>query len=169
MKNIFTLFFPLVLLAFAAVVIKNNPGAPASFSPGRPASIDIMECAPVAVEIYAMGADGKFIPLLPGWGDHAYSINTRVDSAQVYFNQGLSMYYSYHAREATASFKEAARFDSSCAMLYWAQALSMGPSYNFGYSYKMKAEITAIIKNMNLYASTATPKEKDLVEAMNKR
>jgi hypothetical protein len=42
------------------------------------------------------------------------------------------MYYSYHFVEAIASFKEAAKFDSTCAVLYWGQALAMGPDYNFG-------------------------------------
>ena len=169
MKNSFILFGPLLLAGIITMLINSRSGSSNSLTSQRPASADIMECAPGAGETFVAGEDGKFITLLPGWGKHAYKVNTQVDSAQVYFNQGLSMYYSYHSREATASFKEASRFDSSCAMLYWAQALSMGPSYNFGYSYKMKAEIPAIIKNMNRYVSTATPKEKDLVDAMNKR
>ena len=61
-------------------------------------------------------ANGKFVGVLPGWGNYSYKISTKVDSAQVYFNQGLTMYYSYHMKEATASFKEAARLDSTCAM-----------------------------------------------------
>ena len=36
---------------------------------------------------------------MPGWGHHFYKVNTNDDSAQFYFNQGLTMYYSYHAHE----------------------------------------------------------------------
>ena len=60
------------------------------------------------------------------------------------------MYYSYHMREAIASFKEAARFDSSCAMAYWGQALAMGPTYNSGYSYKMSIVVPKALENMNV-------------------
>jgi tetratricopeptide (TPR) repeat protein len=118
--------------------------------------------------IYA-GNDGKFITVLPGCGNHAYTISTASDSAQIYFNQGLRMYYSYHSREAIASFKEAARFDSTCAMVYWGQALAMGPAYNGGYLYKLNKDIPAVIAAMNSNVATASLKEKDLIDAMNKR
>ncbi|HEX5155080.1 MAG TPA: hypothetical protein VFW07_26735 [Parafilimonas sp.] len=130
---------------------------------------DIIGCGPdVSNAIYA-GADGKFITVLPGWGDHTYPVSTNNDSAQIYFNQGLSMHYSYHQREALASFREAARFDSTAAMIYWGQALASGPTYNYGYAYKQLKTIPAIIENMNRYAVNASAKEKELIEAMNKR
>ena len=86
---------------------------------------NIVGCSPLNNENIQAGADGKFIRVMPGWGDHAYAISTKSDSAQLYFNQGLSMYYSYHQREAVASFREAARFDSTAAIIYWAQALAL--------------------------------------------
>lgn len=126
-------------------------------------------CAPAGSENMYRAENGKFITIMPGWGNHAYAISTTSDSAQIYFNQGLSMYYSYHAREAVASFREAARFDSSCAMIYWGQALAMGPTYNFGYLYKMGKNVPAVIQMMNRMAVNASQKEKDLIEVMNKR
>jgi len=132
-------------------------------------SKDIIGCAPDAGDNIYAGADGKFINVLPGWGNHVYAISTVNDSAQVYFNQGLSMYYSYHQREAVASFKEAARFDSTCAMAYWGQALAMGPAYNGGYLYKFNKNIPAVIAAMNRDIAMASAKEKDLIDVMNKR
>ncbi len=169
MKNSHLLIFPFLLAGLGTLFVSSHSDSSSLTTAQRPALSNIMECAPAAGETILAGNDGKFIRLLPGWGTHAYPVSTAIDSAQVYFNQGLSMYYSYHGREATASFKEAARFDSGCAMLYWAQALSMGPSYNFGYSYKMRREIPGVIENMNRYASVASPREKDLVYAINKR
>ena len=78
------------------------------------------------------------------------------------------MYYGYHLTEAYASFKEAARYDSSCAMAYWGQALSMGPYYNT-YTYKMPPAVLPILAQMNGTAMQATEKENDLIDAMNKR
>jgi tetratricopeptide (TPR) repeat protein len=169
MKNSFLLICPLFFAGLASILISNNAGPLIKSSNGKPDLSKVIACAPVNDERFYAGKDGKFIRILPGWGNHGYAVNTQNDSAQLYFNQGLSMYYSYHSREATASFKEATRFDSTCAMMYWAQALSLGPSYNFGYSYKMHVNIPSVVKNMNRYGSTATPKEQDLVAAMNKR
>src|SRR5450432_2743370 len=115
------------------------------------------------------GEDGKFITVLPGWGNYAYPVSTKNDSAQFYFNQGLNMYYSYHWQEANASFKEAARFDPGSGMAYWGQALAMGPGYNFSLHYKMRKEVPGVIQLMNQHIDLATAKEKKLIEVMNFR
>jgi tetratricopeptide (TPR) repeat protein len=75
------------------------------------------------------------IPPIPGIGNYKWKISTKNDSAQFYFNQGITMYYSFHIIEAMASFKKASRFDPACAMLQWAQALAYGPNINdLGYA-----------------------------------
>ncbi|MBD2700476.1 hypothetical protein IC229_07510 [Spirosoma sp. BT702] len=118
--------------------------------------------------IYPMG-NGKFIVPLPGWGSYSYPISTRVDSAQFYFDQGLTMYYSYHMKEAMASFKESARLDSTSAMAWWGQALAGGPFYNAAHLYKVPADMPTILARMNELAASASPKEKRLIEVMNAR
>ncbi len=129
----------------------------------------IIGCAPSAGYNIVAGNDGKFITVLPGWGDHAYAISTNNDSAQLYFNQGLTLFYSYHPQQALASFKEAARFDSNCAILYWGQALAMGPNYNASPWYKMDKNVIPVLESMNNKALSASAKEKDLIAAMNKK
>jgi tetratricopeptide (TPR) repeat protein len=126
-----------------------------------------IECGPSTTEPLP-DAKGKFIPLLPGLGHHTYQISSEQDSARLFFNQGLNLYYSYHLQEALASFKEAARFDSAAAMTYWGQALAMGPYYN-SYSYKMRAGVPAAVASMSRHRSTATEKEKGLIDAMQQR
>jgi tetratricopeptide (TPR) repeat protein len=128
----------------------------------------ITGCAPPAALAAVAGADGRYAPVFPGWGHYSYRVQTTSDSAQFFFNQGLNLYYSYHLTEALASFREAARFDSTCVMAYWGQALSMGPYYN-NYFYKMPPAVLPVLVQMNRLADAATGKEKDLVEAMNKR
>ncbi|MFD1141112.1 tetratricopeptide repeat protein [Larkinella insperata] len=114
-------------------------------------------------------ASGKFIGPLPGWGRYSYPISTRQDSAQFYFDQGLTMYYSYHMKESMASFKEAARLDSTCAMAWWGQALAGGPYYNAAHSYQLPAEMPAILARMNALSADASPKEKRLIQVMTTR
>lgn len=113
--------------------------------------------------------NGKFILQLPGWGHYSYPISTASDSAQIYFDQGLTMYYSYHMKEAFASFKEAARFDPNCAMIYWGQALAMGPNYNSAHFYLIPKNISDVLKLMNQSAGKASAKEQDLLKVMSLR
>jgi tetratricopeptide (TPR) repeat protein len=114
--------------------------------------------------------NGKFIGRLPGWGRYSYRISTGSDSAQVYFDQGLNMYYSYHTKEALASFREAARFDPGCAMAYWGQALAMGPNYNSAHSYAIPENIAEVLELMNKTAAgSASAKESALFKVMNLR
>jgi tetratricopeptide (TPR) repeat protein len=123
--------------------------------------------SPVQQEI-STDEHGAFVPVLPGWGHYSHKIQTGNDSAQFFFDQGLNMYYSYHLTEALASFKEAARRDTTCVMAYVGQALAMGPYYNSG-AYKMPAAVLPVLQQMNRLAAAATDKEKGFADAMNKR
>lgn len=166
MKKLLFIFLPVVLATIAILQNRNN-GSARQMALVRIANA--AGCSPIAGNTILPGENGKFIGLLPGWGNHFYKITTSSDSAQIYFNQGLTMYYSYHSREAVASFKEAARFDSTCTMAYWGEALAKGPPYNYGHLYKMDKNIFDIISSMNRFAANAGDKEKDLVAAMNMR
>src|SRR6187455_743013 len=101
------------------------------------------------------------ISILPGWGNYQWNISSNNDSARLYFQQGISMYYSFHIIEAMASFKKAERFDNNNAMIFWAQALSYGPNINdFAYSYTPEA-FEASQKAIKL-SGNCTAKEKAL-------
>lgn len=163
MKKRFYLFCPFLAFGAVAAILSSTAGEEPAIS-----TSPAIGCAPGTDDTYRT-FNGKFIPVMPGWGNHSYSITTNSDSAQFYFNQGLTFYYSYHAREAVASFKEAARFDSSSAMTYWGQALALGPTYNYGHAYKMPESIPAILQAMNRHVAGASPKEKALIAAMNRR
>lgn len=158
-----TLFFivlPLLLLGVSLFGTKHTPALKKD---------NTMGCAPGPRDNFDTAANGKFIVPLPGWGKYAYRISTDNDSTQFYFNQGLNMYYSYHLKEATASFKEAARLDPDCAMAYWGQALSMGPGYNFAHTYTMPKSILPVLQLMNQKIEHTTAKEKQLIAVMNRR
>ena len=88
-----------------------------------------ISCGPDWEAINSLTEESE-IPIIPGTGKYTWKISTQNDSAQIYFNQGINMYYSFHIIEAMASFKKAAKFDSACAILYWAQALTYGPNIN---------------------------------------
>lgn len=119
-----------------------------------------IRCSP----LYIPSAEDD-IPLLPGWGNYSWKITTDSDSAQVYFNQGINMYYAFHIIEARASFDKATRFDPDCAMAWWGKALAFGPNINdFGYQQPSEA-YPAARKAIELKTKT-TNAERALIIAM---
>lgn len=103
--------------------------------------------------------DASDIPPMPGAGVYQWKISTKSDSAQFYFNQGINMYYGFHIIEAMASFKKAAKFDDSCAMIYWAQALTYGPNIN-DYGYRASPQALEALKIAQHFVIKATVFEK---------
>lgn len=126
-------------------------------------------CGQLSAENPGKSESGKFIMPLPGSGHYFYKISTTNDSAQFYFNQGLTMYYSYHMREALASFMESSRFDPRHPMPYWGQALAMGPYYNAAHSYLMPAAIPEIVTKMNRASIYGNASENTFIKAMTLR
>jgi len=169
MKKGLFLFCPILIGSIGIALVRNDFNTPVKKKTQTENVSIAIGCAPSAEENIFPDKGGKFITILPGWGNHSYLITTPSDSAQLYFNQGLSMYYSYHSTEAIASFKEAAKFDSTCAMAYWAQALAMGPDYVSGYRYKMSSGVPAAVQLMNGSIGHTSAKERDLINAMNRR
>jgi len=105
------------------------------------------------------------MPLLTGWGNYGWKISTTSDSAQVYFNQGINMYYAFHIIEARASFDKATRIDPNCAMAWWGKALAFGPNIN-DFEYLRPSDAFPSAAKANSLKANATPVEQALIEAM---
>jgi len=105
------------------------------------------------------------IPVLPGWGNYSWKITTTSDSAQIYFNQGINMYYAFHIIESRASFEKATRFDNNCAMAWWGKALAFGPNIN-DFEYQRPSEAYPSAVKANALKANASPVEKALIEAI---
>jgi len=126
-----------------------------------------IRCSPVLTD-YASTDSSHTIPLLSGWGSYKMQITAKNDSAVLYFEQGINLYYGFHIIEALASFEKSAQLDSNFAMGYWGVALALGPNINdFGYS-ASTAALTAMHKAKAL-AAHAAPFERALIEAMQVR
>jgi tetratricopeptide (TPR) repeat protein len=160
----------LTALAFITALMAfklKKPFTAAASPQNKPTKKYIIRCGPdwEALNDWIEDAD---IPPIPGAGIYKWKISTKNDSAQFYFNQGINMYYSFHIIEAMASFKKAAKFDPSCAMLYWAQALTYGPNINdFGYTASYNAYVAAgrAIES----CGACTEKEQMLISAQRSR
>lgn len=146
--------------AFRFVLHTPSPSKTALVKNSIPQKKLAIRCAPA----YVPTAD-EDIPPLTGWGNFRWKISTKSDSAQFYFNQGMAMYYAFHIIESRASFDKAARFDPSCALIWWGKALAFGPNINdFGYQRPSEA-FSSASKASRLKAS-CTPVEKALIDAI---
>jgi tetratricopeptide (TPR) repeat protein len=131
----------------------------------RSFSANVATCQPLYNE-----ADSDIdIPALKGWGHYNWKISGATDSAQFYFNQGISLYYAFHTIESIASFTKATKLAPNCAMAWYGKALAMGPTINYENGYRpAKGALQAAIKGQELSAN-CTVVEKDLINAMQSR
>ncbi len=124
-------------------------------------------CSP-NLALLDLNDSANMVPLLEGWGNYRMPVTVTNDSAEIYFQQGINMYYGFHIIEALASFDKAAKFDRNFAMAHWGKALSYGPNINdLGYIASPDA-LESIQKASNL-SSNCTPVEKALISAMSTR
>lgn len=127
-----------------------------------------VSCTPDRASIAQLLAEGDEINLLPGSGSYIWKIKTSSDSAQLYFNQGINMYYGFHIIEAIASFKKAAKFDESNPMVWWGQALAYGPNIN-DVGYTASPEALSTTQKAADLSTNSSDVEKALIAAMQVR
>lgn len=110
----------------------------------------------------------NIIPLLSGWGTYRMPVTATNDSAAIYFQQGINMYYGFHIIEALASFEKSVRFDENFAMGYWGKALAYGPNIN-DVGYAASPEALDAVQKATALSGNCTPVEKALIAAMRVR
>jgi len=72
----------------------------------------------------------KPVALLPGLGNWHHPIATSNPEAQKFFDQGLTLVYSFNKHEALRAFRKAAELDPRAAMAYWGESMALGPYIN---------------------------------------
>ncbi|HLK28061.1 MAG TPA: hypothetical protein VKT28_05730 [Puia sp.] len=126
-----------------------------------------VNCSP-SIKSFDTDDSSNIIPLLDGWGKYRMPVTSSNDSAYIYFQQGINMYYAFHIIEALASFDKSTKFDSSFAMGFWGKALSYGPNINdLGYTASPEALLAA--QKAKLLSGKCSPVEKALINAMSIR
>lgn len=125
--------------------------------------------AAICVPLYIESDTTADIQALTGWGHYKWKISNASDSAQFYFNQGISMYYAFHSIEAIASFTKATHIDPGCAMAWYGKALAMGPTINYPNGYRSETGALEIANKSMALSANCSPMEKDLIKAMQQR
>ncbi|WP_066407853.1 tetratricopeptide repeat protein [Flavisolibacter tropicus] len=127
----------------------------------------VVGCSPNLAAIN-FSDSANLIPLLKGWGNHRMPITVQNDSASIYFQQGINMYYGFHIIESLSSFEKTISFDSSFAMGYWGKALAYGPNIN-DLGYTASPEALLAVQKAKALCTNCTPVEKALIAAMDVR
>lgn len=112
---------------------------------------------------------GKKAPLLNGLKGIDFPISSKNKEAQRYFEQGLVLSYGFNHAESARSFFEVTRQDPNCAMGWWGFAYVLGPNYNAGMEKDNFVRAYEAVTKAKLLSKFASPKEKDLIEALTHR
>lgn len=100
-------------------------------------------------------------------GPFSRKTGSAVQNAQLYFDQGMQLMYSFARPEAVRSFREAQRHDSTCAACFWGEAWSRGPYLNSPMDSADAAHAYAAAqKASSLAAKYARPVDRALIGAM---
>jgi len=158
-------FFLLVVVVtgVAGIACKNNEKPADPDGRNRPVSVF---CAP---DFDPAKMEQGNAPLFEGLGKLHYPVSTKNEMAQAYFNQGLTLIYSFNHGEAGRSFKAALKHDSALAMAYWGLGMVLGPNYNAPLNPTSLSDINDALDKAVKYAANATEKEKALIDALAKR
>ncbi|HMD47612.1 MAG TPA: hypothetical protein VKG79_00885 [Bryobacteraceae bacterium] len=97
----------------------------------------------------------KPVVLLTGLGSWHHPIATSNPEAQKFFDQGLTLVYSFNKHEALRAFRKAAELDPRAAMAYWGESMALGPYINMDGDpdVQMKASCDAVQAGLKIAAS----------------
>src|SRR3989454_555937 len=94
--------------------------------------------------------------LMSGTGKVKLKITSKQPKAQAFFNQGVGQLHGFWYFEAERSFRQAAAFDTNCAMAYWGMAMANVNNSN---------RAAGFIKRAHELKKKASPREKLWIEA----
>jgi hypothetical protein len=109
----------------------------------------------------------KTAQLLSGYGDGGFAISHANPAAAKFFANGLELHAAFAHLAAQAAMNEAARLDPACAMCRWGQALTGGPTINYGKDAKEREPLLALAQAAKAGAAkNGTAKERALTTAL---
>jgi tetratricopeptide (TPR) repeat protein len=112
----------------------------------------------------------EIIPLYENLSMYERKVSTNSKEAQAYFNQGFTLYYGFNHEAAIKSFQQVLLYDSTCAMAWWGQAISVGPHINNPVMDSLaRATAWETILKAQSKIDGSTPLEKSLIDALARR
>lgn len=131
---------------------------------------NFVKCTPAKFLLTGVDTTKQISPLFNNLGNLNFTISTKNERVQAFFNQGLKLSYAFNHAEAHRSFMEASRLAPDEAMTYWGQAFALGPNINDTQpDNERKLKYNEAISKAKKLVSLASPKEQALIEALSER
>ena len=188
MKPIITPLIALAVLSGANVMLSGVSEAPsdrAGAGAFNPSDVRRTLCGPIGSErsvyfrpevarllssaVQASDAVDENVPLLEGLDHRDFPISSDSAEARAYFQQGFALLYGFNHWEAIRAFKQAQKFDPSCAICFWGEAIALGPNINAPMSAEANAKAFAALSKAVELADGGTAREQALIEAAKAR
>jgi tetratricopeptide (TPR) repeat protein len=109
------------------------------------------------------------VPLYKDLGSLHFPIASRSAKSQAYFDQGLRLAFAFNHAEAQRAFRAAQQADPGCAACFWGEALILGPNINVPMMPEANAPALAALAQAEALKDKAGPKERALIEALERR
>ena len=107
--------------------------------------------------------------LLEGYGTGGFPIKTNNQAAQKYFDNGMQLAHAFAHKASAAAFRRAEQLDPSCAMCFWGEAWTRGPSINFTINASDQRKLRKLADKAARLAADGPPLESKLIAALQKR
>lgn len=169
MKSKSNIFLIVLIIAIMTYFAFNKP-LKATIEPAPKLAMNFIKCTSTKYLLEVVDSTKQISPLFNNLGNLHFSISTKNERAQAFFDQGLKLSYAFNHAEAHRSFMEASRLDPNSAMTYWGQAFALGPNINDPLPpEERKVKINIAIAKAKQLASKSSLKEQALIEAMSVR
>jgi tetratricopeptide (TPR) repeat protein len=170
MKSKENIILSAIIIAAALAYFTFNESFKATPQPAPKLAMSFIKCTSTKFLLEAVDTTKQISPLFNNLGNLHFSISTKNERAQAFFDQGLKLSYAFNHAEAHRSFMEASRLDPNSAMTYWGQAFTLGPNINDPIPpEERKIKINEALAKAKNLASKTSLKEQALIEALSAR
>jgi tetratricopeptide (TPR) repeat protein len=95
-----------------------------------------------------------------------HPISSKIESAQAYFNQGLTLLFAFSRPAARRAFQRAVAADPHSAIAYWGIAMTYGANINFPQDEAGERLGYAAVRKALALSADANPSERDYIKAL---
>lgn len=116
-----------------------------------------------------MKAAAGDVPVYRDLGRMSFKLAKASPRVQAYFDQGLRLSFAFNHAEAQRAFQAAQKLDPGCGLCFWGEALILGPNINVPMQAEANAPAWAALQRAVALKDKLPPRERALVEALQKR
>jgi hypothetical protein len=109
------------------------------------------------------------VPVYKDLGRMSFKLGKASPKVQAYFDQGLRLSFAFNHAEAQRAFQAAQRLDPGCGLCFWGESLILGPNINVPMQAEANAPAWAALQRAVALKDKLPPRERLLIEALQKR